>query len=55
MFLQVKKFSLYLGVNENVKVKREVISKKVDDILVYGVTVPEQDDFRQNEDYGGEL
>ncbi|MCB9771155.1 MAG: mucoidy inhibitor MuiA family protein [Candidatus Omnitrophica bacterium] len=32
-----EKFSLYLGVNENVKVKREQIEKKVNDILIAGI------------------
>lgn len=35
-----EKFSLYLGINENVKVKREQISKKVDDILIAGIPSP---------------
>jgi len=35
-----EKFSLYLGVNENVKVKREQIEKKVNDILIAGIPSP---------------
>lgn len=35
-----EKFSIYLGVNENVKVKREQISKKVDDVFMLGIPSP---------------
>lgn len=35
-----EKFSLYLGVNENVKVKREQVDKKVNDILLAGIPSP---------------
>ena len=35
-----EEFDLYLGVDENVKVKREEISKKVDDVLVAGISSP---------------
>lgn len=33
-------FSLFLGVNENVKVKREEVSKLVDDVLIGGIPSP---------------
>jgi uncharacterized protein (TIGR02231 family) len=33
-----EEFDLYLGVDENVKVKREQIEKKVDDILIGGIS-----------------
>jgi uncharacterized protein (TIGR02231 family) len=32
-----EEFDLYLGVDENVKVKREQIEKKVDDVLIAGI------------------
>lgn len=35
-----EKFSLYLGVNENIKVKREQLDKKVDDIMIAGIPSP---------------
>jgi uncharacterized protein (TIGR02231 family) len=35
-----EEFDLYLGVDENVKVKREQISKKVDDVLIAGIPAP---------------
>lgn len=35
-----EEFDLYLGVDENVKVKRELIEKKVDDILLAGIPSP---------------
>lgn len=33
-------FDLYLGIDENVKVKREEIEKKVDDVLIAGIASP---------------
>lgn len=33
-------FSLFLGVNENVKVKREEVSKLVDDVMIGGIPSP---------------
>jgi uncharacterized protein (TIGR02231 family) len=33
-------FDLYLGVDESVKVKREQIEKKVDDVLIAGIPAP---------------
>ncbi|MCM8801361.1 MAG: DUF4139 domain-containing protein [Candidatus Omnitrophica bacterium] len=35
-----EEFDLYLGVDENVKVKREQIEKKVDDVLIAGIPAP---------------
>ncbi|MBN1869463.1 MAG: mucoidy inhibitor MuiA family protein [Candidatus Omnitrophica bacterium] len=35
-----EEFSLYLGIDENVKVKREQISRKVDDVLIGGIKSP---------------
>ena len=35
-----EKFDLYLGIDENVKVKRELIEKKTDDILIAGIPSP---------------
>lgn len=35
-----EEFDLYLGVDENVKVKREKVSKKVDDVLIAGIPSP---------------
>jgi len=35
-----EEFNLYLGVDENVKVKREQISRKVDDVLLGGIKSP---------------
>jgi len=35
-----EEFDLYLGVDENVKVKREQVSKKVDDVLIAGIPSP---------------
>lgn len=35
-----EKFSLYLGVNENVKVKREQLERKVNDIFLAGIPSP---------------
>lgn len=35
-----EEFNLYLGIDENVKVKREQISRKVDDILIGGIKSP---------------
>ncbi|MDP2939221.1 MAG: mucoidy inhibitor MuiA family protein [Candidatus Omnitrophota bacterium] len=35
-----EEFDLYLGVDENVKVKREQIEKKVDDVLIAGIPSP---------------
>lgn len=35
-----EEFDLYLGVDENVKVKRELVEKKVDDILLAGIPSP---------------
>ncbi|OGX38498.1 MAG: hypothetical protein A3C36_02830 [Omnitrophica WOR_2 bacterium RIFCSPHIGHO2_02_FULL_52_10] len=35
-----EEFQLYLGIDENVKVKREQISRKVDDILLGGIKSP---------------
>jgi len=35
-----EEFDLYLGVDENVKVKRERIEKKVDDVLIAGIPAP---------------
>lgn len=33
-----EEFDLYLGVDENVKIKREEVEKKVDDVLIAGIT-----------------
>lgn len=35
-----EEFDLYLGVDENVKVKRECLEKKVDDVLIAGIPAP---------------
>ncbi len=35
-----EEFDLYLGADENVKVKRELIEKKVDDVLIAGIPSP---------------
>ena len=35
-----EEFDLYLGVDENVKVKREQLSRKIDDVLVMGIASP---------------
>ncbi len=35
-----EEFDLYLGVDENVKVKREQIEKKADDVLIAGIPAP---------------
>jgi len=35
-----EEFDVYLGVDENVKVKREEIEKKVDDVLIAGIPSP---------------
>lgn len=35
-----EEFDLYLGIDENVKVKREQIEKKVDDVLIAGIPSP---------------
>lgn len=35
-----EEFDLYLGIDENVKVKREQIEKKVDEVLVAGIPAP---------------
>lgn len=35
-----EEFDLYLGVDENVKVKREEIEKKIDDVLIAGISSP---------------
>jgi uncharacterized protein (TIGR02231 family) len=35
-----EEFDLYLGVDENVKVKRELIEKKIDDVLLAGIPSP---------------
>jgi len=35
-----EEFDLYLGVDENVKVKRELVQKKVDDVLIAGIPSP---------------
>jgi len=35
-----EEFDLYLGVDENVKVKRECLEKKVDDVLIAGIPSP---------------
>ncbi len=35
-----EEFDLYLGVDENVKVKREQIEKKIDDVLIAGIPSP---------------
>jgi len=35
-----EEFDLYLGADENVKVKREMIEKKVDDVLIAGIPSP---------------
>ncbi|MCM8773425.1 MAG: mucoidy inhibitor MuiA family protein [Candidatus Omnitrophica bacterium] len=37
---QEEEFELYLGVDENVKVRRELLEKKVDDILIAGIPSP---------------
>ncbi len=33
-------FDLYLGVDDNVKIKREQLSKKIDDLLIGGIAAP---------------
>jgi uncharacterized protein (TIGR02231 family) len=35
-----EEFDLYLGIDENVKVQREQIEKKVDDVLIAGIPSP---------------
>ncbi len=35
-----EEFDLYLGVDENVKVKKEEIERKVDDVLLGGIPAP---------------
>ncbi|MDD5120443.1 MAG: mucoidy inhibitor MuiA family protein [Candidatus Omnitrophica bacterium] len=35
-----EEFDLYLGIDENVKVKRELVEKKTDDILIAGIPSP---------------
>ncbi len=35
-----EEFDLYLGVDENVKVKREQVEKKMDDVLIAGIPAP---------------
>ncbi|MDP3142861.1 MAG: DUF4139 domain-containing protein, partial [Candidatus Omnitrophota bacterium] len=35
-----EEFDLYLGVDENVKVKRDLVQKKVDDVLIAGIPSP---------------
>ncbi len=35
-----EEFDLYLGVDENVKIKREEIEKKVDDVIIGGISSP---------------
>ena len=35
-----EEFDLYLGVDENVKVKREEVTKKMDDVLIAGIPAP---------------
>lgn len=35
-----EEFDLYLGVDESVKVKRELVEKKVDDVLIAGIPSP---------------
>lgn len=43
-----EEFNLYLGVDENVKVKREQISRKVDDVFLGGIKSPNRKTFIQN-------
>jgi len=43
-----EEFNLYLGVDENVKVKREQISRKVDDVLLGGIKSPNRKTTIQN-------
>ena len=35
-----QEFDLYLGIDENIKIKREQISKKIDDVLIAGIASP---------------
>jgi uncharacterized protein (TIGR02231 family) len=35
-----EEFDLYLGIDENVKVKRDLLEKKTDDILIAGIPSP---------------
>ncbi|MFZ5800707.1 MAG: mucoidy inhibitor MuiA family protein [Candidatus Omnitrophota bacterium] len=35
-----EEFDLYLGIDENVKVKRELVEQKVDDVLIAGIASP---------------
>ncbi len=35
-----EEFDLYLGVDESVKVKREIVLRKVDDVLIAGIPAP---------------
>jgi uncharacterized protein (TIGR02231 family) len=35
-----EEFDLYLGVDENIKIKRQLIEKKIDDVLIGGIPAP---------------